>query len=686
MKFNNYKVVLTTGIMLLFILMNFVVIVSRNINYISMEKDSSRYIMEFKIAKNGIANDYKAVVQPAGEQIAEWQNHELIQFSNFLQEAGYNFDCQYDLKILADRLIEYFEIFNQAIPLDTIEPLWNADGPSGNKMVYENGGTHQVLAGRAIDYAANRFPDLFGGSPINCPVNGILTTEARRAFVRYSDWPDVPGSGERYPFIGVANFLGQWSNNRHFYNPNNGRNYFNDLIEPGMNARTRTEHFFNRAVRTYQGVYYAHLSYNNRRIQAITYLGKASHFLSDLASPVHTGNQLIIGWSWMAADFIALLNAKSLVQMAYYHTTFENIAQSELDRLANGQITDFFPVVNSNRFHAIMEQTTFSDRVSQLAHLVAVESYGHYSRVSNTGPLWETVSNATRREVAHVTLPLAVDANAAMLVQFAQAVGHDEESPPHFTDGTLLQNRGSIFVAAGGAPLFVTDWNRIGGFRPYINITDQQLRMMRRTPADGTLVWESTTNTTYVFAGGAPLFISNMNISGRPVTRVDFAALFNTASYLSRVNQHPADGTLVWEAVTNTTYIFAGGAPLFVTNLDLVGGYRPSTQVDFLALFTPSSHLSRVRSHPMDGTFVTTMQGSIFRFTNGQAFRINSWDEVGGIQHHTLVDEHAFAVYGRSAGVYVLTLNDLILQNWHLVEEFLLWELQNLGWIQSVRY
>ena len=616
--------------------------------------------------------------QPIREQgMACFAYENIMAFGEFLRDLGYNLNCQHDLSILEPLMENYY---NQAIaggiivpfcdnaPVvgQEVIPLWLPESPGFEKMDYNNGntnfGTHQTIAARAYDYASNRFPNLFAPRT-NMPAS------SRGRFVRYSDWADTPDSGQRGPQLGM------WTNNSHFYHPRTSENFFRNLQFGTHNARNRTEYFFNRAVAFYPDP------------EAFSYLGKASHFLTDLTSPGHTGDRLPDHYTWLmrlppilrvtSLTTLMFTTAGELGWQGINHRGFERVAQEEVLRILPASF-----VVNSNHRTTSVAPALAQMHPYNIAGFIAAHSYTFYNQVGGT---LNFVSRATRVAVAEQMLALAVHANAAMLMQFAQAIGHTEESPPHFVDGTLLQNRGSIFVAAGGAPLFVTDWNRIGGFRPYINITDAQLRMMQRTPVDGTLVWESSTNTTYVFAGGAPLFISSMNISGRPVTRVDFAALFATSGYLRRVNQHPADGTLVWEAVTNTTYIFAGGAPLFVTNLDLIGGYRPSTQVDFLALFTPSSHLSRVRSHPIDGTFVTTMQGSIFRFTNGQAFRVNSWDEVGGIQHNTLVDEHAFAVYGRSEGVYVLTLKDLILQNWHLVAEFLLWEQQNLGWMNSVR-
>jgi len=328
-------------------------------------------------------------------------------------------------------------------------PLWTADGPNGSKMRYRNGGVHQVLAGRAMDYAFSRVPSLFGGTSIWCSEASAWTTEERRAFVRYSDWPDHPGvcpvhgellpnaqpccwqwdprgRVEREPFIGAIPIffpVGQWSNNHHFYNPNTGRNFFNNNIEPGVNARTRTVHFFNRAVGTYQGIYHSNQNYNWRRVQSMRYLGKASHFISDISAPVHTGDVLPNGSPGQSPLWIATQNAYHLAQIGYYHSTFESVAQEELNRVANGQISDFFPAVQYRRFPNAWTQSTASNRISQLAHLVAVESYSRYHLVSDTG-LFNWITDETRREVAHETLPLAVDANAAMLIMFAEAVGY----------------------------------------------------------------------------------------------------------------------------------------------------------------------------------------------------------------------------------------------------------------------
>ena len=650
----------------------------------------------------------------------------LLPFVKYLESIGYDTE---NADVMKEVINNIWVLHSQALaagvimPLENdiilaafnpIEPLWSGGDKwyNANRRPVlfnpnEHYSTHQRIAQEAFNYANARFPRLFVDNG-----NAVSDNNPRNALVWYTNWPDVHED--------------DWINNMHFYYYQTGTNYWRNIFFVGNeNASTRFQHWYNMAVNMYNS------NSANGHVRAFQYLGRALHYIADVASPPHTAERLayelfLMSLALPLGGVVALLAVQGTI--IANHNMFESYTRENIERMINSHIMD-----------------------TPFAHLNARDIPRAVARISHLkyrGDFWASGSAGYRSQVAESSIHLAINATISVLERFAldvtetfspyhffvedgtivrfmafvgfngyivipegimgigadafldwpqvirhitlpstiqyispTAFGDNPNLRLHFADRTLLQNRGSIFVVAGGAPLFVTDWNRIGGFRPYINITDAQLRMMQRTPVDGTLVWESTTNTTYVFAGGAPLFISNMNISGRPVTRVDFAALFNTASYLSRVNQHPADGTLVWEAVTNTTYIFAGGAPLFVTNLDLIGGYRPSTQVDFLALFTPSSHLSRVRSHPMDGTFVTTMQGSIFRFNNGQAFRIQSWEDVGGIQHNTLVDEHAFAVYGRSEGVYVLMLNNLVLENWHLVKEFLLWEQQNLGWM-----
>ena len=259
-------------------------------------------------------------------------------------------------------------------------------------MEYGNGGAHQVIAGKAYDYAAGIFPDIFGAG------------RDRVSFVTYSDWPDVESSGQRGPKLGLVSVIARWSNNRHFYNPANGQNFFRNNYESEYNARERIGTFYKMAVQAYC---------SGDRERGLNFLGAASHFLTDLASPPHTGDQLTYAQSATRPTTNILPNPVMLLN----HRDFEFAAQKEIC----GGFLDRY-TANTHRF----DFHTMSPY--DMAGVLAARSYQHYGRVGGgriLHPLPWVVAQR-RKEVAQIMLPIAVDVTAAMLVRFAQEVSSEE--------------------------------------------------------------------------------------------------------------------------------------------------------------------------------------------------------------------------------------------------------------------
>ena len=288
---------------------------------------------------------------------------------------------------------------------DIISPLWDAGGP--NYMQYGNNGTHQVIAGMAFNYVRHHFPMVFDRNLSvipnqlrrdNMPTTNTTST-ARRAFVTYSDWPDWPNSGERGPEM----LFGFWSNTSHFYRPSNGLNWFRDYQRPGINARERTGFYFDRAVQAY--------NQNNPR-QAFYYLGAASHFLTDLASPPHTGDQVpsaMASWS-------------PVTGMALVHVHFEEIAQDVVRRLVNSHNGNI-PIGTNFSGQAISRLAFPNIHPFYLAREVALISYSEYPNINGIDAYEARFRNTI---VANKMLPIAVNANVSMLLRFMEVVGWQE--------------------------------------------------------------------------------------------------------------------------------------------------------------------------------------------------------------------------------------------------------------------
>ncbi|PUA81408.1 hypothetical protein [Nocardioides currus] len=184
-------------------------------------------------------------------------------------------------------------------------------------------------------------------------------------------------------------------------------------------------------------------------------------------------------------------------------------------------------------------------------------------------------------------------------------------------EGEFINLNGDIYRIAGGAPVYlsafgaVTDYS--GSPRP---VSQPEFDSLRPYPADGTITRDgdnAPTNQHYRWAGGAPIVITSWaNIGGeQPAIRLDPRAVSEAGTgRWARLRQQPLDGTqiaggLPGDPEHGTVYVVAGGAPIYISNFDAVGGARNPTVVDLVAIRNagngqaPYSHL---RFRPPDGT------------------------------------------------------------------------------------
>ena len=248
------------------------------------------------------------------------------------------------------------------------------------------------------------------------------------------------------------------------------------------------------------------------------------------------------------------------------------------------------------------------------------------------------------------------------------------------SDGAYVRvtDNGEIYVIVGGARVYVSSWNNVDGMKNYTDISRTQLDGLKKYPIDGTYVL-STDGTIYIFAGGAPIAVSNwsnVNPAVNGYTKVDKVALDKAgeAGPWSHVRKTPTDGTYVL-STDGTIYIFAGGAPIAVSTWDnvdpAVNGY---TKVDKVALDKagepgPWSH---VRKTPADGTYVLSTDGTIYIFAGGAPIAVSTWNNVNpAVNGYTKVDKVALAKAGESGpwshvrktpedGTYVLSTDGTI--------------------------
>ncbi len=225
-----------------------------------------------------------------------------------------------------------------------------------------------------------------------------------------------------------------------------------------------------------------------------------------------------------------------------------------------------------------------------------------------------------------------------------------EALPQYPREGTILDGSGGkVFVAAGGAPLYLSNWNAIGGPKPGIGVDEAAIdnagggvpwNHLRAYPADGTQL-DSSGGGVFIVAGGAPLYLSNWNAIGgpKPGVTVDQWDIENTSNPAAHLNGVPVNGTLISSTATGMVYEIAGGAPLYVSNWTAIGGARPAVSIDQWDLeniTNPSAHLNAV---PANGTLLGASGGGVFIVAGGAPLYLSNWAAIGGPQPSVPIDQ-----------------------------------------------
>jgi len=225
-------------------------------------------------------------------------------------------------------------------------------------------------------------------------------------------------------------------------------------------------------------------------------------------------------------------------------------------------------------------------------------------------------------------------------------------------DGTFVRSTGTgrVYRIVGGAPTWVHAWEPFGGSQPYVDLdqwafdnTGDPHAHMNSLPADGTFVVSAQTGRVYRIAGGAPIYVSTWAAFGGPqgVTAIDQWALDHPEDPHAHIRRYPADGWFVSSTATGRVYRIAGGAPIWVSSWDAVGGPQPTVSVDQWAFDNIDDPHAGLRRYPADGTFVhSTATGRAYRIAGGAPVWITSWAPWGQAQATVGVDQWAFNSLG----------------------------------------
>ena len=99
------------------------------------------------------------------------------------------------------------------------------------------------------------------------------------------------------------------------------------------------------------------------------------------------------------------------------------------------------------------------------------------------------------------------------------------------------------------------------------------------------------------------------------------------------------DGTFVSIAGTGAVYRMAGGAPLFVSDWTTVGGPQPVTVLT-------AQQFQSLCPVPVNGTFLMTSTGAVYRVAGGAPLSIPNWAVFAGVQPSIAIDEWDLANLG----------------------------------------
>ena len=133
---------------------------------------------------------------------------------------------------------------------------------------------------------------------------------------------------------------------------------------------------------------------------------------------------------------------------------------------------------------------------------------------------------------------------------------------PQFPDGTVLQDSSSqlYYRVAGGAPLFVSDLNAIGFNAVPTVVSATTITSMNAVPVDKTFLLANT-GLIFRIAGGTPFPITSWTLFGgvRRYVLIDPWDITNVADPASHLRVKPKDGTIVEGLPSTTFWAFSGG-------------------------------------------------------------------------------------------------------------------------------
>ena len=166
------------------------------------------------------------------------------------------------------------------------------------------------------------------------------------------------------------------------------------------------------------------------------------------------------------------------------------------------------------------------------------------------------------------------------------------------TEGSLVSYQGNVYRIAGGAPIYVSSWDAVGGEQQATPISDAQFANLNPMPADGTLVYVKA-GPVFRIAGGAPIYVSNWDALGGPQvsTLIDQMAIDHAGEgdVWTHLNRFPEDGTILNALAGSVSFRVSNGTPLRIAR---TGGILvEGAALDRAGMAFPWNHLRSSTPH-----------------------------------------------------------------------------------------
>ena len=240
------------------------------------------------------------------------------------------------MDLLPVKLIEIAEgsdeIYGEGVLLD------HQENPNSRFVSGGVNHTHQYIVANALLILNNDF----GSNILNSEANVKLLLEG-------TDWPDGFGNETDY-----GTFAG------HFYNPVSGENW---LGQKSPTAKTRGVDYFNWAVNAYKA--------GNVSV-AFDYLGKGTHYVSDINEPHH---------------------AQNLTAVNSNHTAFEKYVDTNRSNYK----------IDNNTIENSYYESALAQDVDSLMHNAALNGWNLAAKAQKESTMEEAASQSVKNAIISVT-------------------------------------------------------------------------------------------------------------------------------------------------------------------------------------------------------------------------------------------------------------------------------------------